>query len=239
MALSRKGSLGPDWKPHQVSVGAGKNAQSPYFFSKMLSLELEGISKNFGERKVFENLNLKLENPNSLAVIGPNGSGKTTLLKVICGLIRPSQGKVSLKLDKQEVKKEDQRSFFGLVAPDLQLYDELTAFENLKFFSQLRDADYSLENLSQKIEEVGLKNRGEDLVGSYSSGMKQRLKYALAMIAAPKILLLDEPSSNLDEEGISVMEKIILNHSQTGIVILATNDLKETQYARQIFKLGS
>lgn len=205
----------------------------------MLSLELEGISKNFGERKVFENLNLKLENPTSLAVIGPNGSGKTTLLKIICGLIRPSQGKVRLKLDNQEVKKEVQLSFFSLVAPDLQLYEELTAFENLKFFSQMKDCDFSQQNLRGKIEEVGLKNREDDLVGSYSSGMKQRLKYALALIASPKILLLDEPSANLDEEGILVMEEIILKHSRTGIVILATNDLKETQYARQIFKLGN
>ncbi len=205
----------------------------------MLSLELAGIAKWFGERKVFENLNLKLENPSCLAVIGPNGSGKTTLLKIICGLIRPSGGKVSLKLDNQEVKKEAQRLFFSLVAPDLQLYDELTAFENLKFFCQLREAVYSKDNLREKIEQVGLKNRADDLVGSYSSGMKQRLKYALALIAAPKILLLDEPSSNLDEEGIAVMEKIILKHSQAGIVILATNDFKETQYAQQIFKLGN
>ncbi|OGC79170.1 MAG: heme ABC exporter, ATP-binding protein CcmA [candidate division Zixibacteria bacterium RBG_16_40_9] len=205
----------------------------------MLSLELEGIGKWFGERKVFENLNLKLENPTCLAVIGPNGSGKTTLLRIICGLIRPSQGKVSLKLDNQVVKKEAQGPFFSLVAPDLQLYDELTAFENLKFFSQLRDAVYSKDNLMQKIEQVGLKKREDDLVSSYSAGMKQRLKYALALLSSSKILLLDEPSSNLDEEGILVMEQIIQQHQEVGIVILATNDLKETQYAQQIFKLGN
>ena len=205
----------------------------------MLSLELDNVSKWFGERKVFENINLRLENPTGLAIIGPNGSGKTTLLKIICGLQRPTQGKVSLKLKGQEIKKEARRSFFSLVAPDIELYEELTALENLEFISRLRDSKHSRIELNQKLEQVGLKGRENEPVGSFSSGMKQRLKYAVALSSYPKILVLDEPSSNLDEEGVLLMKKIIEEQKKTGMVILATNDLKETQYAQQIFKLDN
>ncbi len=205
----------------------------------MLSIELENIAKWFGERKVFENINLRLENPTSLAIIGPNGCGKTTLLKIICGLIRPSQGQVRIKIDGQEVKPEAKPAFCSIVASDIELYEELTALENLGFISHLRDARHSKIELNQKLEQVGLKDRGHEPVGAYSSGMRQRLKYAVALSSSPKVLVLDEPSSNLDEEGIFLMEKLIENQKKDRIVVLATNDLKETQYARQIFKLGS
>lgn len=200
-------------------------------------MELENISKKFGERQVFENISLKLESPASLALIGPNGCGKTTLLKIICGLIRPSRGKVTLKQNGQEVKKEGQRAFFSIVASDIELYEELTALENLGFISRLRDSKHSEIELNQKLEQVGLKGRENEPVGSFSSGMKQRLKYAVALSSSPKILVLDEPSSNLDEEGVFLMEKIIEEQKKRGMVILATNDLKETQYARQTYKL--
>jgi heme exporter protein A len=203
----------------------------------MLSLELENISKKFGERQVFENISLKLESPSSLAVIGPNGCGKTTLLKIICGLIRPSRGKVTIKQNGQEVKNEGHRAFFSIVASDIELYEELTALENLGFISRLRDSKHSEIELNQKLEQVGLKGRENEPVGSFSSGMKQRLKYAVALSSSPKILVLDEPSSNLDEEGVFLMEKIIEEQKKRGMVILATNDLKETQYARQTYKL--
>ena len=205
----------------------------------MLSLELEKVEKWFGNRKVLEKINLKLENPSSLAIIGPNGSGKTTLLKIICGLIRPTSGKVYLKWGGKEVPKENKKNFFSLVAPDLELYGELTALENLKFFSCLKDQENSKQDLIKKTEQVGLKGRENDLVSSYSSGMKQRLKYALATVGSPKIVLLDEPSSNLDQEGVFLMEKIMENQKKEGILILATNDLKETKYAQKTFKLGN
>lgn len=205
----------------------------------MLSLELENISKWFGERQVFENINLKLESPASLAIIGPNGCGKTTLLKIISGLIRPSRGKVRIKIDGQEVKQEAQRACFSLVAPDVELYEELTSLENLEFFTVLRDFKSSSAELNQKLEQSGLKDRSNEPVAAYSAGMKQRLKYAVAVSVSPQVLILDEPSSNLDEEGIFLMEKIIEEQKKDRLVILATNDLKETQYAKQIFKLGS
>lgn len=203
----------------------------------MLSLELENISKRFGERQVFENIFLKLESPTSLALIGPNGCGKTTLLKIICGLIRPNRGKIRIKIDGQELKPEDQRAIFSIVASDIELYEELTALENLGFISHLRNSKHSKIELNQKLEQVGLKDRGNEPVGAFSSGMKQRLKYAVALSVSPQILILDEPSSNLDEEGVFLMERIIEEQKRKGMVILATNDLKETQYAQQTFKL--
>ena len=116
------------------------------------------------------------------------------------------------------------------------LYDELTAFENLSFFAGVAGLHFSRSELSIKLDTVGLDGRGDDLVGSYSSGMKQRLKYCLALLRNPSLLLLDEPTANLDNLGKKLVDSII--KSQNGIVVIATNESSELEYADEIVKLG-
>lgn len=203
----------------------------------MISLEVKDLTKSFGYRKVFEGINFSIESGKSLVIVGKNGSGKTTLLKILAGFIRPSKGEVVISLDGQIKKREERKKLLGFVAPDLFLYDELTALENLEFLVQVQGLGFNKSELNKKLEEMGLRGRRDDLVSTYSSGMKQRLKYVFALLNNPRILLLDEPGSNLDEPGLLLLDKIIEEQKKRGILVLATNDQRETKYGDEILNL--
>lgn len=203
----------------------------------MISLEVKNLAKSFGFRIVFEGVNFLLRDQDSLVITGKNGSGKSTLLKILAGLLRPSKGDVSINLDSQTVKREERRKLLGFVAPDLSLYDELTALENLEFLVSVQGLKFNKQELNEKLEKIGLKGRGEDSVSSYSSGMKQRLKYVFALLNEPQILLLDEPGSNLDEAGLFLLDSIIAEQKKRGILVLTTNDRREIKYGDKILNL--
>jgi heme exporter protein A len=203
----------------------------------MISLEVKGLAKSFGYRKVFEGVYFSIKSGKSLVIVGKNGSGKTTLLKILAGFLRPSKGEVIISLDGQIKKREERKKLLGFVAPDLTLYDELTALENLEFLTQVQGLGFNKSELNKKLEEMGLRGRGDDLVSSYSSGMKQRLKYVFALLNNPQILLLDEPGSNLDEPGLFLLDKIIEDQRKREILVLATNDKRETKYGDEILNL--
>ncbi|HVP37148.1 MAG TPA: ABC transporter ATP-binding protein, partial [Terriglobales bacterium] len=185
----------------------------------MISLEVKNLAKSFGFRIVFEGVNFSLKEEESLVITGKNGSGKSTLLKILAGLLRPSKGEININLNGQNKKKTERRKLLGFVAPDLSLYDELTALENLEFLSKVQGLEWRKKELIKNLEKIGLKGRGEDLVSSYSSGMKQRLKYLFALLNEPKILLLDEPGSNLDEPGLFLLDDIIAEQRKRGILV--------------------
>ena len=205
----------------------------------MISLEVRNLGKWFGRRKVFDRINFFLQEKNSLVITGKNGSGKTTLLKILCGLVRPSKGEVLISVDGKTLTRYESKNLLGVVMPDLELYGELTALENLMFLSRIRGLDPDKDVLKEKIAWVGLARREDDLVFSFSSGMKQRLKYAFALVLEPKILFLDEPTTNLDEEGISLVDQIASLQKERGILILATNEKADLKYGNQIIQLGN
>lgn len=201
-------------------------------------LEAKNLGKWFGRRKVFDGLDFVLEEKSSLVVTGKNGSGKTTLLKILCGLIRPTTGGVSISDSERRVTRQESRNLFGLVMPDLELYGELTAVENLLFLSRIQGSNPERGTVEDRLAQVGLEKRENDLVLSFSSGMKQRLKYAFALLRRPKILLLDEPTANMDEEGTSLADRVIDSQRRRGIVIIATNDRSDLRHAEQTIQLG-
>jgi heme exporter protein A len=204
----------------------------------MISLQAKELGKWFGARKVFDRVNFSLEEKGSLVVTGKNGSGKTTLLKILCGLIRPTRGEVLINSGEMNLTREESKNLLGLVMPDLELYGELTALENLLFLSRIRGLNFGKSELKKRIDQVGLAKREDDSVFSFSSGMKQRLKYALALLFEPRILLLDEPTANLDEEGISLVDRIVSQQKERGILILATNEKTDLKYGDQVIQLG-
>jgi len=201
-----------------------------------LKLTLDGLAKSYPGRPVFSGVNAEISVGRRLVITGPNGSGKSTLIRVICGFIRPTEGKVILHVDGAALSRIDIRPHIGLVSPDLVLYDELTAIENLSFFAGVAGLQFSPEELSVKLTDVGLGGRGDDLLGSYSSGMKQRLKYCLALLRNPSLLLLDEPTSSLDDAGKNLVDGIINSHG--GILVIATNEKTELRYGDEIIRLG-
>ena len=205
----------------------------------MIRLEVKNLGKWFGRRKVFDKINFSLEERSSLVVTGRNGSGKTTLLKIICGLIRPTKGEVKISFNGKILTTEESKNLLGLVMPDLELYGELTALENLVLLSRIRGLDPDKDELKERISRVGLARREDDLVFSFSSGMKQRLKYAFALLNNPKILVLDEPTANLDQEGMSLVDGMISLQKERGILILATNDKADLKYGDQVIQLGN
>lgn len=194
----------------------------------MPALTCENLSKRFGRLVVFHGLGFSLEGGRSLAVTGANGSGKSTLLRILAGVLRPSRGEVRLHEAGREVSREEHPLHVGLVAPYLSVYDGLTARENLAFLARARRLSGAQARIEEVLGQVELTARADEPVQAYSSGMKQRVKYAAALLAAPPLLLLDEPSANLDAAGRDMVTGVM--HHQRGnghLLVIATNDPQE------------
>jgi heme exporter protein A len=117
----------------------------------------------------------------------------------------------------------------GLVAPYLQVYEEFTAAENLALAMRIRGAVPDVSRMRSLLDRVGLSTRQDDAVRGFSSGMKQRVKYALALVHAPDVLVLDEPMANLDAEGVAMVREVMRDHAAARTLIVATNDLADCE----------
>lgn len=187
-------------------------------------LKLDSITKFFGRRLIFKNISINYQNNGIFGISGPNGSGKSTLVKIIANIISPSSGKVIHSNDTKEIPAEKLHNYIGFVSPYLILYDEFTAEENIKFFANIRSVKYNKEKIDYLFNEFLLEERRNDLVKTYSSGMKQRLKFIFALMHSPKLIILDEPTSNLDNDGKDKVYKLINEESKNNIVIIASNE---------------
>jgi heme exporter protein A len=192
---------------------------------KEIRLHAVNLTKKFNRRVIFENINFELSTGSSTAITGRNGSGKSTLIKIIANLLSETSGKLKLIDGGAEIKKESVYQYLGFVSPYLNLYDEFSGMENLKIISNIRGSGH--DNIENVLKRVGLHERRNDLLKIYSSGMKQRLKIAFAILHNPRILLLDEPTSNLDTEGVSIVDDIAGEYKKGRILIIATNDAHE------------
>jgi heme exporter protein A len=198
-----------------------------------------GVAKDFNRRTIFQNVSFSLLSPSSLAITGKNGSGKSTLSKIIAGLIGSTQGLVSYTLNNNCIGIEAFKHHIGFVSSYLNLYDEFTAQENLRLLSRIRSTVQQNEDrMKELLILVNLWQRRDDLVGAFSSGMKQRLKYAFALLHSPIVLILDEPSNGLDAEGIEFVRHAVRQQKEQGILIIATNDRKEAGWCDQQIHLG-
>lgn len=204
----------------------------------LFELRLESVSKSFGSRRVLRNVCAQVATGEALVITGHNGSGKSTLLSIIAGLARPDDGVVRFLRDGEELPLEDRRRFLSLVAPDLTLYPELTALENLEFFARVRSLAWDPTEARRSLSRVGLEGRGNDLTGTFSSGMRVRLKYAVALQSKPGVLLLDEPTAMLDVGGVEIVEQVIAEQRRRGVLVLATNDPQETRHGDLFLHLG-
>lgn len=206
-----------------------------------VNLITKDLEKSFLNKVIFRNVNLDLKTGDSLAITGRNGSGKSTLLKVLANLIRPNKGKVLLTDQGKEIITEKIYTYFGMIAPYINLYDELTAYENLEFFYDLKcckktESDKK-DRLKEILNEINLYGRRNDEVKNFSSGMKQRVKLAFAVINNPRILLMDEPRTNLDTEGIDLVYKIADKQKENGLLIVATNEPEDTKLCDKIISI--
>ena len=207
--------------------------------SEGIQLELQGVTAGYGARRVLADVTLTLRGGETLVVAGQNGSGKSTLLRLLCGLQRPTAGEVSYLVGGRRLRPDEARELVGWVAPDLQLYRELTALENLEFFARVRGLRRARAELEALLEQVGLGGRGGDPLAAYSSGMAQRLRYAYALLHRPPVLLLDEPTVTLDERGAALVERVVAAQRERGITVIATNDPRELRYGDYVLRLST
>ncbi len=173
-------------------------------------IKLNAFFKSFGPKKVLRSLDLEVEDGEIVTLVGNNGSGKTTLLRSINTLDRPDDYDVA-EIDGYDLRSfpEEIRSRIGYLPHNPAFYPELTGFENLRFWLELnsiRDAESRARGFLAK---VGLISFGDDLSGNYSRGMVQRLGFAMAISHTPTTLLLDEPFTGLDSNGIAIIEKLL------------------------------
>jgi heme exporter protein A len=197
----------------------------------MHTLRVQHLYRRFGHHQVLTDIDFELTTGQSLAVVGRNGSGKSTLLQIIAGLLAPSRGKVEFSRDDRLLSASERRRVRSLVGPELALYDTLTAHENLVFFARMRGLTWTLSETVAMMERVGIPGREHDFYGQFSSGMKQRLKYAVAIMNSPSLLLLDEPTANLDEQGRRFVRDLIEDQKKNGILVIATNEKEEYRFA--------
>jgi len=201
------------------------------------SVEAVSLNKVFGRRLIFNNINFKFENNGIFGISGPNGSGKSTLIKIIAGITSPSSGKIIHSNNAETVIPEKLHNYIGFVSPYLVLYDEFSAWENLNYFAEIRDVPFDSDKVNFLLDRFLLLNRKDDFVKTYSSGMKQRLKFIFALMQSPRLLLLDEPTSNLDAEGKEKVYSLLKKESDSSIIIIASNEESDLEICLNLIQL--
>jgi ABC-type multidrug transport system ATPase subunit len=197
-----------------------------------LKIQFSEVEKRYGMRLALRGVTLAIDSGECVALVGHNGSGKTTLLKIAAQLTHPSRGQISFHAGENPVSLEEVKSRVGMVGHHTLVYEELTAEENLIFFAKLFGLENPVERAHQALQPVGLANRAEDLVRTFSRGMRQRLSIARALLASPGLLLLDEAGTGLDPEGQHWLGAAIRRLHDSGCTILmSTHGRNETQGA--------
>lgn len=189
-------------------------------------LSAVNLTKTFGNRKVLRGLSLSIAPGEIVSLIGVNGAGKTTLLRILSDLTRADIGQVKFNNVRTQSDPIAYRRQIGVVLHAPMLYGNLTARENLRFFSRLYELSRPEERIDDMLQLVNLRSRADDLVRTYSRGMQQRLSIARALLHDPACLLLDEPYTGLDQDSSAVFEVLIQQAASEGkMVLLATHDL--------------
>lgn len=187
----------------------------------------EHIRKKFNRRPVFKDISFIIEPGEVFGITGRNGSGKSTLLRIVGGLLSPSGGSLRFSHGGRDVLPENLYRHIGYVAPYLTLYEEFSAEENIALYARIRGLKYSARDAQTLLERVDLPVDRKDPIRAYSSGMKQRMRLVFAILHQPPLLLLDEPVSNLDAQGISMVYGLVAEFRSRGTVIIATNDAED------------
>ena len=186
-------------------------------------INIYNVSKKIKGKQILTNINYEFNEGLIYGLCGPNGSGKTMILRLIAGLIHPTEGRV--EVDGKVLNKYNSfPSSVGIIIENMELLPQLNAYENLKLLSQIKDiaTDNDIFNV---LERVDLKS--DQIVKKYSLGMKQRLNIAQAIFEKPQLHLLDEPTNALDESGIKLVHKILLEEKKRGACIIIATHNKE------------
>lgn len=191
-----------------------------------MKISLSDLGKRFNREWIFRHLQEELDAMHPVAIIGANGSGKSTLLQLLAGISLPSEGKIIYTLKEKQIETHNLFPLVSFSAPYLEVPEELSLKELLSFHFQFKQVlpSYSIKKI---IDTIGLVKSADKQIRYYSSGMKQRVRLALALFSDTPLLLLDEPCSNLDRQGISWYQEQLRTLTSNRLVIISSNDPQE------------
>lgn len=190
------------------------------------------LAKKYQREWIFGGINQELRSGHTYAVTGPNGSGKSTFLQLLAGMLLPSKGEVLYKISNSNIKAEQIYKYLSLCAPYVELIEEFTLEESIKFHQHFKPLNPQLSQPAL-INRIGLEKARHKPLSYFSSGMKQRIKLGLALYANTPLLLLDEPTSNLDQNGIDWYLEEIKNISSNRLILIGSNQSYEYDFCEQ------
>jgi len=201
-----------------------------------MNIKLTNLGKRYNKEWIFRNLSFQFDINKHYAITGPNGSGKSTLLQIIAGSVIHNEGKIDYYLEGKTIEPEKIFTIISYAAPYLDLVEEMTLSEFLNFHHNMKSW-ISQVDTQQIIFLLGLEKSAHKQIRYYSSGMKQRVKLAQAIFSNVPAVLLDEPATNLDEEGIQLYKTLVENYCQNRLVIISSNDKKEYPFCEQFIDM--
>jgi ABC-type multidrug transport system ATPase subunit len=193
-----------------------------------MKISLINAGKRFNREWIFRRINFEFYSGKAYAITGPNGSGKSTLLQSLAGIMQLSEGEMHYA----GIKDDDQYGSMSFAAPYADVIEEMNLTEFFHFHSQFKKLN-SATTIDSIIEEIGLKSAAHKQIRYYSSGMKQRVRLAQAVYSDTPVLLLDEPTSNFDEEGIRLYHRLIQKYSGNRLVVICSNDPGEYGFCQE------
>lgn len=202
----------------------------------MFTLQVQKASKRFNREWIFKNLDLELSAGDALAITGGNGSGKSTLLKCLSGAIPLSQGSIEYRAGMQVLEEEQWFKSLAIATPYLELPEEFTLEEALDFHFKFKKPLKKLTN-TEILTILGLEKHQTKYISQFSSGMKQRVKLALAIFSEVPLLFLDEPTTNLDRQGVSWYLELIQQYAQDRILVVCSNEPREYDFCAKKISL--
>ena len=202
-----------------------------------MTITVTEAGKRFNRDWIFRKISLQLLAPKHYAITGHNGSGKSTLIQCMAGSMLLSEGKIQCTWQGKTIDPEKLHRYVSLAAPYLELIEEMTAMEFLEYHSRFKPfkSGYDASNM---LDSIGLSKSANKQIRYFSSGMKQRIKLAQAFYSDTPILLLDEPCTNLDQQGIELYKELIANLTQDRLVIIGSNDPIEYESCEETIRMG-
>ena len=197
-----------------------------------MKISLQNVGKRFNRDWIFRSCSLQLLHNHSYAITGPNGSGKSTLLQVIAGATLHSEGDIQYSLGDQKISEPYQ--YIAIAAPYLELVEELTATELLQFHASFKSFSVPIPAI---LAAVQLEKAADKQLRYFSSGMKQRLKLAQAFYSDVPVLLLDEPTTNLDADGIALYRSLMMEQLGKKLIIISSNVEAEYDFCEQVISV--
>ncbi len=203
-----------------------------------VGVRLLNVGKRYNREWIFRRCNYTFNSGKSYAITGPeSGSGKSTLLQVIAGATLHNEGTIEYNSDQGAISNEQHYTNISIAAPYLELIEEMTAKEMLVFHSRFKPLISSL-GIADMLKIVGLENAANKQLRYFSSGMKQRLKLAQAFFSNTPVLLLDEPTTNLDADGIALYQNLIAQYTKDKLVIVSSNVKEEYDFCEEVISIA-